>query len=78
MFSHLHEAGMPALEILRAVTINAAEMLGWQDRVGALERGKFADLIAVTGDPIADISALEQVRFVMKGGEVIRDDLSVH
>jgi imidazolonepropionase-like amidohydrolase len=69
---------MPALEILRAVTINAAEMLGWQDRVGALERGKFADLIAVTGDPIADISALEQVRFVMKGGEVIRDDLSVH
>jgi imidazolonepropionase-like amidohydrolase len=53
-------------------------MLGWQDRVGALERGKFADLIAVTGDPIADISALEQVRFVMKGGEVIRDDLSVH
>jgi imidazolonepropionase-like amidohydrolase len=78
IFNHLHEAGMPALEILRAVTINAAEMLGWQDRVGALERGKFADLIAVTGDPIADISALEQVRFVMKGGEVIRDDLSVH
>ena len=78
MFSHLREAGMPSLDILRAVTSNAAEMLGWQDRVGALEPGKFADLITVTGDPIADIGALEQVRFVMKGGQVIRNDLSVH
>jgi imidazolonepropionase-like amidohydrolase len=78
MFSHLRAAGMPSLDILRAVTSNAAEMLGWQDRVGAVEPGKFADLIAVTGDPIADIGALEQVRFVMKGGRVIRDDLSGH
>jgi imidazolonepropionase-like amidohydrolase len=69
---------MPSLDILRAVTSNAAEMLGWQDRVGAVEPGKFADLIGVTGDPIADIGALEQVRFVMKGGQVIRNDLSVH
>jgi len=53
-------------------------MLGWQDRVGAVAPGKFADLIAITGDPIADIGALEQVRFVMKGGQVIRNDLSVH
>ena len=78
MFSHLRQAGMPALDILRAVTSNAAEMLGWQDRVGAVEPGKFADLIAVAEDPIADIGALEQVRFVMKGGRVIRDDLSAH
>jgi imidazolonepropionase-like amidohydrolase len=78
MFSHLREAGMPALDILRAVTSNAAEMLGWQDRVGAVEPGKFADLIAVAEDPIADIGALEQVRFVMKGGRVIRDELSAH
>jgi imidazolonepropionase-like amidohydrolase len=78
MFSHLHEAGMPSLDILRAVTSNAAEMLGWQDRVGAVDPGKFADLIAVTTDPIADIGALEQVGFVMKGGQVIRNDLSVH
>ena len=78
MFSHLRQAGMPALDILRAVTSNAAEMLGWQDRVGAVESGKFADLIAVAEDPIADIGALEQVRFVMKGGRVIRDDLSAH
>ena len=75
MFTALHTAGMPPLDILRAVTTNAAEMLGWQDRVGAVEPGKLADLIAVAGDPLADISELERVRFVMKGGEVIRNDL---
>src|SRR5262249_33302721 len=56
VFTSLHDAGMPLLDIIRAVTTNAAEMLGWQDRVGAIESGKFADLIAVSGDPIADIS----------------------
>jgi imidazolonepropionase-like amidohydrolase len=75
MFTALHTAGMPPLDILRAVTTNAAEMLGWQDRVGAVEPGKLADLIAVAGDPLTDISELERVRFVMKGGEVIRNDL---
>jgi imidazolonepropionase-like amidohydrolase len=75
MFAALHAAGMPPLDILRAVTANAAEMLGWQDRVGAVEPGKLADLIAVAGDPLADISELERVRFVMKGGRVIRNDL---
>ena len=50
-------------------------MLGWQDRVGAIERGKFADLVAVSGDPIADITELERVLFVMKGGQVIRNEL---
>jgi len=78
MFAHLHDAGMPPLDILRAVTTNAAEMLGWQDRVGAVEPGKFADLVAVAGDPIADSSELERVRFVMKGGQVIRNDLASH
>ncbi len=75
MFTALHTAGMPPLDILRAVTTNAAEMLGWQDRVGTVEPGKLADLIAVAGDPLADISELERVRFVMKGGQVIRNDL---
>ena len=69
---------MPSLDVLRAVTSSAAEMLGWQDRVGTVEAGKFADLIAVSGDPIADIAALEHVQFVMKGGQVIRNDLSAH
>ena len=66
---------MPSLDVIRAITTNAAEMLGWQDRVGAVEPGKFADLIAVSGDPIADISELERVRFVMKDGQVVRNDL---
>jgi imidazolonepropionase-like amidohydrolase len=50
-------------------------MLGWQDRVGAIERGKFADLVAVSGDPIADMTEIERVRFVTKGGQVIRNDV---
>lgn len=76
MFAALHTAGMPPLEILRAVTTNAAEMLGWQDRLGAVEPGKYADLVAVTGDPLTDISELERVRFVMKGGQIIRNDFA--
>jgi imidazolonepropionase-like amidohydrolase len=75
-FPTLHQAGMPALDVIRAITTNAAEMLGWQDRIGAIESGKFADLIAVAGDPIADITELERIRFVMKGGQVVRNDLA--
>ena len=78
VFVNLHRAGMPALDVIRAITTNAAEMLGWQDRIGAVEPGKFADLIAVAGDPVADISELERVRFVMKEGQVIRNDLGQH
>jgi imidazolonepropionase-like amidohydrolase len=77
-FPALHEAGMPSLDVIRAITTNAAEMLGWQDRIGAVEPGKFADLIAVAGDPIADIGELERVRFVMKDGQVVRNDLASH
>jgi imidazolonepropionase-like amidohydrolase len=73
-FPTLHKAGMPSLDVIRAITTNAAEMLGWQDRIGAIEPGKFADLIAVAGDPIADIRELERVRFVMKDGRTIRND----
>jgi imidazolonepropionase-like amidohydrolase len=69
---------MPSLDVIRAITTNTAEMLGWQDRVGAIEPGRFADLVAVAGDPIADIPELERVRFVMKGGQVVRNDLSSH
>jgi imidazolonepropionase-like amidohydrolase len=76
MFSHLHEAGMAPLDILRAVTTNAAQMLGWQERIGAVEPGRLADLIAVAGDPLADISELERVRFVMKDGQPVRNELA--
>jgi imidazolonepropionase-like amidohydrolase len=75
IFANLRDAGMPPLDIIRAVTINAADMLGWQDRIGAIEPGKFADLVAVADDPIADIGELERVRFVMKDGRVVRNDL---
>src|SRR5204862_683366 len=75
-FPTLHKAGMPSLDVIRAITTNAAEMLGWQDRIGAVEPGKFADLVAVAGDPVADITELERVKFVMKNGEVVRKDLT--
>ncbi|HEX7271142.1 MAG TPA: amidohydrolase family protein, partial [Casimicrobiaceae bacterium] len=77
-FLNLREAGMPPLDIVRAVTSNAAEMLGWDDRIGAIEPGKLADLVAVAGDPVADTTELARVRFVMKGGKVIRNDLASH
>jgi imidazolonepropionase-like amidohydrolase len=78
MFANLQHAGMPPREIIRAVTTNAAEMLGWQDRIGGVEPGKLADLVAVGGDPLTDVSELERVAFVMKGGQVIRNGLKGH
>jgi imidazolonepropionase-like amidohydrolase len=75
-FTNLRQAGMPALDVIRSVTSNAAEMLGWQDRIGSIESGKFADLVAVSGDPLSDITELQRIRFVMKDGKVVRDDLT--
>lgn len=66
--------GLTPLEALRAATVTAAELLGWEDRVGAIEVGKFADLIAVEGDPLESIAAVRSVRFVMKGGAIVRND----
>jgi imidazolonepropionase-like amidohydrolase len=77
-FTALHQAGMQPLDVIRAITVNAAEMLGWRDKIGAIEPGKFADLVAVTGDPVTDITELERVRFVMKNGEVVRNDFAAH
>jgi imidazolonepropionase-like amidohydrolase len=74
VFPALQHAGMPALDVIRAVTTSAAQMLGWEDRIGAVEPGKLADLVAVTGDPLADVSELLRIRFVMKSGKVIRND----
>jgi imidazolonepropionase-like amidohydrolase len=72
----LHRAGLSPLEALRAATSRAAELLGLSEHVGALEKGLYADLIAVSGDPLADLTELQRVRFVMKGGDVIRDELT--
>lgn len=71
----LVKRGYTPIEAIRAATVNAAEVLAWQDRVGAIEPGKFADLIAVDGDPLTDITVLEHVAFVMKGGEVVKDGI---
>jgi imidazolonepropionase-like amidohydrolase len=70
------EAGMTPMQIIRAATLNAAELLGAQRRLGSLEIDKVADIIAVPDDPLKDISALEHVKFVMKGGKVIRNELT--
>jgi imidazolonepropionase-like amidohydrolase len=72
----LTRLGMPPLEVIRAATINAAELMSWQDRLGAVEAGKYADLIAVEGDPLTDVAVLRQVKFVMKGGTVVKNTLA--
>jgi len=64
----------PARAIQAGTTINA-EVLGWSDKIGSLDKGKYADLIAVSGDPLADITELQRVKFVMKGGRIIRNDM---
>ena len=55
---------------------NAAGLMGWQDQVGSIAKGKFADIVAVSGDPLKDISETQRVKFVMKGGEIFRNDLT--
>ena len=72
----LTKRGVSSLEVLRAATVNAAELMGWQENIGAVEVGKYADLIAVEGDPLTDIAALQQVKFVMKGGTIVKDILT--
>ena len=69
--------GMTSLEAIRAATVNAAELLGWSDRVGAIAPGRFADIIAVRGNPLRDIQTLEKVAWVMKGGVVTKDALGI-
>jgi imidazolonepropionase-like amidohydrolase len=66
---------MSPARVIQAGTMNNAEILGWQDQIGSIDKGKYADLIAVSGDPLADITELQRVKFVMKGGKVIRNDL---
>jgi imidazolonepropionase-like amidohydrolase len=65
--------GQTPMEAIRSATVTAAELMGWSDRVGALAPGRFADLIAVPDDPTDDVSLFENVPFVMKGGEVVKD-----
>jgi imidazolonepropionase-like amidohydrolase len=66
--------GMTPLQAIQTATLNAADLLGWPDKVGSLEPGHWADIIAVDGDPLQDITTLQQVKFVMKGGEVVKNE----
>ncbi|WP_317172283.1 amidohydrolase family protein [Hymenobacter sp. BRD67] len=69
-FGYMTEAGMSPIEAIRTATVNAAELLGDAQNLGALEVGKYADVVAVDGDPLQDISTLTRPKFVMKGGQV--------
>ena len=71
-FAVLVRLGMTPLQAIQTSTVHASKLLGWEDRVGAVEVGKFADLIAVEGDPTKDVTELERIKFVMKGGQVVK------
>jgi imidazolonepropionase-like amidohydrolase len=75
-FATMVEYGMTPLQAIRSATSVAAENIGWGDRVGSIEKGKYADLVAVAGNPASDVTELERVKFVMKGGQVFRNDLA--
>ena len=71
---YVNQYGMTPLAAIQSATLNGADLMGWTDRVGALEAGKFADIIAVDGDPLKDVRILEHVPFVMKSGIVYKDE----
>jgi imidazolonepropionase-like amidohydrolase len=71
-FASLVEAGMTPMQAIQAGTSVAAELLQWEDKVGTIEPGKLADIVAVAGNPLEDLSELERVIFVMKGGDVVK------
>ncbi len=68
--------GLTPVRALQAATTINAEVLGWQDQIGSIDKGKYADLVAVSGDPLADITELQRVKFVMKGGKVIKNEMN--
>jgi imidazolonepropionase-like amidohydrolase len=71
-FYYMVKYGMTPMQAIQAATVNGADLLGWNDRIGSLSAGKFADIIAVKGDPLADPAVLTKVDFVMKGGAVVK------
>jgi imidazolonepropionase-like amidohydrolase len=67
---------MTPVQAIRSATSVGADNIGWGDRVGSIEKGKYADLVAVSGNPMTDVTELERVKFVMKGGQVFRNDFA--
>jgi len=74
-FEYYVQYGMTPMQSIRTGTVVAAELLGWGDNLGTIEAGKWADIVAVSGDPLKDITELEKVKFVMKGGNVFKNDI---
>ena len=75
-FETMVKLGLTPLQSIQAGTVNAADLLGWSGKVGTLEPGAWADIVAVDGDPLKDITTLQRMKFVMKGGEVVKNDYS--
>jgi len=73
-FEYYVQYGMTPMQAIRTGTTVAAELLGWSDKAGTIEAGKWADLVAVSGDPLKDVTEVERVKFVMKGGTVYKDE----
>jgi len=73
-FAVMVKLGLTPLQAIQAATVNAADLLGWSGKVGTLEQGAWADIVAVDGDPTKDVTTLERVKFVMKGGEVVKNE----
>ena len=73
-FNSMVRADLSPLAAIQAATINAADLLGWGEKVGAIEPGQWADLVAVDGDPLQDVKVLESVKFAMKGGQTHKND----
>ena len=73
-FANMVAYGMTPLQAIRAATSVGADNLGWGDRIGSIEKGKYADFVGVAGNPANDVTELERIKFVMKGGQVVRND----
>jgi imidazolonepropionase-like amidohydrolase len=71
---YVNQFGMTPLAAIQTGTVNAADLMGWTDKVGSLDAGKWADIIAVQGDPLADVRILQHVPFVMKSGIIYKDE----
>ena len=75
-FKYMVKFGLTPMQAIQAATVNAADLLGWKEKVGSITVGKWADIIAVTNNPIDNVSVLENVQFVMKGGVVYKNELT--
>lgn len=75
-FAHMVRWGLTPIQAIQSATVSAGQLLGWEEQVGSIEKGRYADIIAVEGDPLSDVTVLERVRFVMKGGSIVKDEMT--